>query len=177
MKKFLTLLALLALASAPAFGQVANTVVTFDSAKVTAGHALPGSNAIVTVSFKIQPGYYLHANRPSVARAVPTQMQLGTTPAARSLPAAYSAPGQKTIPNNPMPASVYEGAFTAQVPVVIAPNAQFPIALTGIVAYAPVNEKNHVAGRAEQVRFNVSIPRGTNAPPANTKAPADPKKK
>lgn len=177
MKTLLSLAGLVALAVTSALGQGANTIVTFDSAKVTAGHALPGSNAIVTVSFKIQPGYYLHANRPSVARAVPTQIQLGTTPAARSLPAAYSAPGQKTIPNNPMPASVYEGAFTAQVPVVIAPNAQFPITLAGLVAYAAVNEKNHVAGRTEQVRFNVTIPRGTNAPPANPKAPADPKKK
>jgi len=175
MKKLLTLSFLLALLTAPALGQ--GTIVTFESAKVKAGHALPGSNAIVEVSFKVQPGYYLHANRPTVARAVATQMQLGTIPAARSLPAAYSAPGQKTIPNNPTPASVYEGAFTATVPVIIAPNAQFPITLAGIVGYAPVNEKNHVAGRVEQVRFNVTIPRGQDVPPAKAKAPADPKKK
>ena len=177
MKNLIGLLAFLTFSSASVFGQGANTIVTFDSAKVTAGHALPGSNAVLTISFQVQPGYYLHANRPSVARATPTQMQLGTTPAARSFPPVYSAPGQKTIPGNPMPASVYESAFTALVPVVIAPNAQFPITFVGIIAYSPVNEKNHVAGRAEQVRFNVTIPRGTNAPPTNPKAPANPTKK
>ncbi len=176
MKTPLILLALFTLLAPPAFGQGA-TIVTFGSAKVTAGHALPGSNAIVTVSFTIRPGYYLHGNRPTVARAVATQMQLGSIPAARSLPAAYSAPGQKTIPGSQVPASVYEGAFTAQVPVIIAPNAQFPITLAGIVGYAPVNEKTHTAGRIEQVRFNVTIPRGQDVPPAKAKAPADPKKK
>lgn len=177
MKKLLSLLGVVGLTALPAFGQGANTIVTFESAKVTAGDALPGSNAVVTVTFKIRPGFYLHSNRPTVSRATATQVQLGTTAAARSLPAAFAAPGQKTIPGNQQPASVYEGGLATQVPIVIAPNATFPITLAGIIGYAPVNEKNHVAGRIEQVRFNVTIPRATNAPPASPKTPAAPKKK
>ncbi|MBI5799877.1 MAG: hypothetical protein HZA92_03995 [Verrucomicrobia bacterium] len=154
---------LCALAQAPA------TVVTFESAKVTAGNALPGSNAIVTVSFKIQPGYYLHSSRSNVARVTPTSLQVGAFGATRALPPAYSSPGQKTLPGKAVTAQVYEGSLTAQVVVVIAANATFPITLPGVIAYAPVNEKTHAAGRAEQVRFNITLPRNTNAPPATAK--------
>ena len=176
MKHLLPLFAAVFVVQHSAFAQA--TVVTFDSMKVTAGEALPGSNVIVTLSFKVQPGYYLHSNRPTVPRAIATEVRLGTIPAARSLPAAYGTPGQKTIPNITQPASVYAGALTAQVPVVIAPNAFFPIQLAGAIGYAPVNEKTHVAGRVEQVNFTVTIPRSTNQPPANAKSPTpDPKKK
>ncbi len=161
----------------------AQTVVTFDSAKVTAGDAQPGSNVVVTVSFKIQEGYYLHSNRPSVPRAVPTFVQVGTIPAARTLPTSYGGTGQKTVPGIPQPVAVYENVMNVQVPVVISPNAGFPISLAGMASYAPVDAKSHVVSRPEQVRFTVNIPRATNAPPAaakapaNTKAPVDPKKK
>ena len=183
MKHLLFLLCALTLSQRVAAAPAPATIVTFDSAKVTLGEALPGSNVVVTASFRIQPGYYLHVNRPTVQRATPTQILLGTSPAARSLPAAYSAPSQKTIPGNTMPVNVHEGVLSAQLPVVIAPNATFPIILQGAIAYAPVNEKTHAAARPEQVRFTVTIPRATNAPPANAKAPAnaktpaDPKKK
>ena len=77
--------------------------------------------------------------------------------------------------------SVYEGSLSAQIAVVIAPNAVFPIRLPGLIAYGPVNEKTHVQGRAEQVRFEINIPRATNVPPATAKTPTpkpgDPKKK
>ena len=50
--------------------------------------------------------------------------------------------------------------------------------LDKIPAYAAVNEKTQQPGRVEQVRFNITIPRATNTPPANAKSPAtDPKKK
>lgn len=177
MKPLLTLLCALFAAQLSAFAQ-ATTIVTFDSAKVTAGDALPGSNCVVLVSFKIQPGYYLHANRPTLPRVAPTIVQVGTMGATRALPPAYSATGQKTIPGNPQPVQVYEGGLTATVAVTIAPNATFPLTLPGVIAYAAVNEKNHTPGRPEQVRFNVTIPRTTNTPPATTKAPATvPKKK
>lgn len=177
MKHLLPLIATLLAAQLPAFSQ-ATTIVKFDSAKVTAGDALPGSNCVVTVSFQIQAGYYLHSNRPTVQRATPTIIQVGTLGATRALPAAYAAPSQKTIPGNPAPVPVYEGALSAQIPVVIAPNAVFPLALPGVLAYAPVNEKTQLPGRPEQVRFTVTIPRGTNPPPATAKSPTpDPKKK
>ncbi|MFM8469180.1 MAG: hypothetical protein ACKODH_04315 [Limisphaerales bacterium] len=177
MKHLPALLAILFGAQLSARAQ-APTIVKFDSAKVTAGEALPGSNCVVTVSFQIQAGYYLHPNRPTLPRVTPTTVQVGTLGLTRALPAAYAAPGQKTIPGNPAPVPVYEGALTAQIPVVIAPNAVFPISLPGVVSYAPVNEKTHTPGRPEQVRFTVSIPRGTNPPPANAKSPTpDPKKK
>lgn len=161
----------------------AQTIVTFDAAKVTAGDAQPGSNVVVSVSFKIQEGYYLHSSRPTVPRAIPTFVQVGTLPAARALPTSYGGTGQKTIPNQPQPVPVYENSLTVQVPVVIAPYAAFPISLPGVISYAPVDAKSHAVSRPEQVRFTVTIPRATNAPPAaakapaNTKAPADPKKK
>lgn len=180
MKHLLSFLAALAIVglAAPAQAQAPTTVVTFESAKLTAGDALPGSNAIVTVSFKIQPGYYLHSSRPVLPRVMATQVQIGTLGATRALPAAYSNPGQKTIPGSPVPVQVYEGSMTATVPIVIAPNAAFPLSLPGIIAYAPVNEKTQTAGRAEQVRFTVTLPRSTNTPPAAAKAPAvAPKKK
>ncbi len=177
MKHLLSLFAALLAAQLPAFAQ-ATTIVTFDSAKVAAGDALPGSNCVVLVSFKIRPGYYLHPNRPMLPRAVPTIVQVGSLGATRALPPAYSATGQKTIPGNQQPVPVYEGGLTATVAVTIAPNAVFPLTLPGLIAYAPVNEKNHTAGRSEQVRFNVTIPRTTNTPPATAKAPANaPKKK
>ncbi len=177
MKHLPPLLGVLFAAQLSAFAQ-ATTIVTFDSAKVTAGDALPGSNAIVTVSFKIKEGYYLHANRPTVPRATPTIVQVGTLGATRALPPAYSAPGQKAIPGIAQPVSVYEGGLTATIPVVIAPNAAFPIKLPGLIACGPVDAKTQVAGRPEQVRFEITIPRATNTPPANPKAPApDPKKK
>lgn len=158
--------------------QAPSTIVTFESAKLTAGDALPGSNAVVTVSFKIQPGYYLHTSRPMLPRVTPTQVQVGTLGATRALPAAYSNPGQKTIPGSPVPVQVYEGTMTATVPIVIAANAAFPLSLPGIIAYAPVNEKTQAAGRAEQVRFTITLPRSTNTPPAAAKGPAvAPKKK
>lgn len=151
------------------------TIVTFESANVTAGDALPGSNVVVAVNFKIQPGYYLHTSRPMVARATQTIVQVGVAGATRALPPTYSGPSQKTIPGNPQPVQVYEGGLTAKIAVVIAPNAVFPIKLPGVIAYGPVNEKTHLPGRAEQVRFEITIPRATNAPAA-PKA-ADPKKK
>lgn len=178
MKRLLLSLAVLGFAANSSFGQAAGTVVTFDSARVTAGDALPGSNAVVTVSFKIQPGYYLHSNRPTIQRATPTTIQAGMSGATRTFPPVYSTPGPKTIPGNAQPVMVYEGGLAAQVPVVIALNATFPITLPGLIAYAPVNGKTHAAGRLEQVRFNFTIPRGTNAPPPTPKAPAAaPKKK
>ncbi len=158
-------------------------VVTFDTAKVSGGDAQPGSNVVVTVSFKIQAGYYLHANRPTVPRAVATFVQVGTMPAARTLPTSYGGTGQKTIPNITQPVPVYENTLSVQVPVIISSNAGFPISLPGMISYAPVDAKSHAAGRPEQVRFTVTIPRATNAPPVaakaatNTKAPVDPKKK
>jgi len=177
MKHLPSLLAILFAAHLSTQAQAA-TIVKFDSAKVTAGEALPGSNCIVTVSFQIQAGYYLHSNRPTVQRATPTIIQVGTLGATRALPAAYAAPGQKTIPGNAAPVPVYEGVLTAQIAVVIAPNAVFPIVLPGIVAYAPVNEKTQLPGRPEQVRFTVTIPRGKNPPPPGAKSPTpDPKKK
>jgi hypothetical protein len=177
MKHLLTLLAVLSAAQLSAHAQ-ATTVAKFDSAKVTAGDALPGSNCVVTVNFLLQAGYYLHSNRPTVQRATPTIIQVGTLGATRALPAAYAAPGQKTIPGNPAPVPVYEGALSAQIPVVIAPNAVFPLTLPGILSYAPVNEKTQSPSRPEQVRFTITIPRGTNPPPATAKSPTpDPKKK
>lgn len=176
MKHLLALLAVLAAVQLSARAQ-ATTVVKFDSAKVTAGEALPGSNCVVTVSFQIQAGFYLHSNRPTVQRATPTIVQVGALGATRALPAAYSAPGQKTIPGNSAPVPVYEGALTAQIAVVIAPNAVFPISLPGVIAYAPVNEKTQSPGRPEQVRFTVTIPRGNNPPPAAKSPTPDPKKK
>lgn len=177
MKHLLPLLCALFTAQLSAFAQ-ATTIVTFDSAKVTAGDALPGSNCVVLVSFKIRAGYYLHSSRPVLPRVAPTIVQVGTVGATRALPPAYSATGQKTIPGNQQPVQVYEGGLTATVAVTIAPNAAFPLTLPGIIAYAPVNEKNHTPGRPEQVRFNVTIPRTTNTPPAAAKAPATaPKKK
>ncbi len=181
MKRLLPLLCALFVVQLSAFAQP-TTIATFDSAKVTAGEALPGSNVVVTVSFKIQTGHYLHANRPSVPRATPTMIQIGPAGATRALPAAYGATGQKTIPGTPTPVQVYEGGLTAQIPVMIAPNAAFPVTLPGVLAYAPVNDKTQVPSRLEQVRFSITIPRSTNTPPANPKAPAnakaaDPKKK
>lgn len=180
MKTLLSLLAALLVAQLPAAAQ-APTIVTFESASVTAGTALPGSNVVVNVTFKIQPGYYLHTSRPLVPRVTPTTVQAGYLGATRSLPPAYSGPGQKTIPGNPMPLSVYEGSLSAQIAVAIGANAVFPITLPGLIAYGPVNEKTHVQGRTEQVRFEFTIPRATNAPPATAKAPpakpGDPKKK
>lgn len=175
MKHLLPLLCCLFLAHQSARAQ-ATTIVTFESAKVTAGEALPGSNCVVTVSFKIQAGYYLHSNRPTVPRATPTIIQVGALGATRSLPPTYSATGQKTIPGNPAPVPVYEGSFTALIPVVLAPNATFPITLPGVIGYAPVNEKTQAAGRMEQVRFTMTIPRSTNPPAAKSPTP-DPKKK
>ncbi len=178
MKHLLSLICALFVAQHSVEAQAPATIVTFDSAKLTAGDALPGSNAIVTVTFKIQPGYYLHSNRPTVARAVATQVQVGTLGTTRALPPAYSNPGQKTIPGSPVPAQVYEGSLSVTVPVVIGANAVFPITLPGIIGYAAVNEKTQTAGRAEQVRFSVTLPRTTNTPPAAAKAPAvAPKKK
>jgi hypothetical protein len=179
MKSFLLPLAVGCLAAASAFAQAPTTIATFDSAKLTVGDALPGSNVVVTVSFKVQPGYYLHSNRPTVPRATPTLIQVGTLGATKALPAQFSAPGAtKTIPGNTQPVPVYEGGFTAQIPVMLAPNAVFPVTLPGILAYAAVNEKTQQPGRVEQVRFNITIPRATNTPPANAKSPAiDPKKK
>lgn len=177
MKHLLPLLCCLFVAQQSAFAQ-APTIVTFESAKITAGDALPGSNCVVTVSFKIQAGYYLHSNRPTVPRATPTIIQVGTLGATRALPPAYSATGQKTIPGTTAPVPVYEGALTAQIPVALAPNATFPVTLPGVIGYAPVNEKTQTAGRMEQVRFTMTIPRSTNTPPATAKSPApDPKKK
>ena len=126
MKHLLPLIATLLATQLAAFSQ-ATTIVKFDSAKVTAGEALPGSNCVVTVSFQIQAGYYLHSNRPTVARATPTIIQVGALGATRVLPPTYSATGQKTIPGNASPVPVYEGSFTALIPVVLAPNATFPI--------------------------------------------------
>ena len=176
MKHLLPLIAALLATQLAAFSQ-ATTIVKFDSAKVTAGEALPGSNCVVTVSFQIQAGYYLHSNRPTVPRATPTIIQVGPLGATRALPPAYSAPGQKTIPGNPAPVPVYEGGLTAQVPVVLAPNATFPLTLSGVIGYAPVNEKTQSAGRMEQVRFTMTIPRSTNPPPTAKSPTPDPKKK
>ena len=178
MKRILLSLALLWLAAGSSSAQAPATLVTFDSAKVTVGDALPGSNVVVTVSFKVQGTHYIYSNRPTTPRATPTQIQIGALGGTRALPAAFSAPAQKTIPGNAVQASVYEGGFTAQVPVVIAPNAAFPIKLPGIVAYQPVDAKTHVPSRFEQARFEINIPRATNTPPANAKSPSpDPKKK
>lgn len=174
MKRLFPLLCCLFVAQLSAFAQ-ATTIATFDSAKITTGDALPGSNVIVTVTFKIQAGNYLHVNRPTLPRATPTVIQVGAVGATRALPAAYGPPGQKTIPGSPAPVQVYEGGFTAQIPVMIAPNTAFPITLPGVLGYAAVNEKTQIAGRFEQVRFNITIPRSTNTPPANAKAPAAPK--
>lgn len=178
MTRLLLSLTSLWLVASPSPGLAAASIVTFDSAKITAGDALPGSNVVVTVSFKIQGTHYLHSNRPTTPRATPTLIQIGPLGATRALPAAFSAAGQKTIPGNAQPASVYEGGFTAQIPVMIAPNAAFPIKLPGVVAYQAVDAKTQVPNRMEQVRFEINIPRSTNAPPANAKSPApDPKKK
>lgn len=177
MKRFLLLLATLCFGVGSALVQAQTTIVTFESAKVTSGDALPGSNCIVTVSYKIQPGYYLHSNRPTVPRTTATVIQVGTIGATRALPPAYSATGQKTIPGIAAPVPVYEGSLTAQIAIVLAPNAVFPVTLPGVVSYAPVNEKTHTAGRAEQVRFSIAIPRSTNPPPAKANSPTpDPKK-
>ncbi|MEN9573586.1 MAG: hypothetical protein RL514_1441 [Verrucomicrobiota bacterium] len=174
MKTLLPLLGAFLITHLSASAQAPTTIVTFDSATVVAGTALPGSNVVVTVAFKIQPGYYLHTSRPLLPRVTPTLVQAGTLGATRSLPAAYSGPSQKTIPGSPMPLAVYEGGLTAQIAVALAPNAVFPIKLPGLISYAPVNEKTHTQGRAEQVRFEINIPRGTNALPAKA---GDPKKK
>ena len=130
MKTLLPLLGALLVAQLSASAQ-APTIVTFESATVTAGTALPGSNVVVTVSFKLQPGYYLHTSRPTVPRVTPTLVQAGSLGATRSLPAAYSGPGQKTLPNSPQPVSVYEGSLTAQIAIVLAPNAVFPLKQIG----------------------------------------------
>lgn len=177
MKHLLPLLCALFVVQHSALAQAPTTIVTFESAKLTAGDALPGSNAIVTVSFKIQPGYYLHSNRPILPRVMATQVQIGMLGATRALPAAYSNPGQKTIPGSPVPLQVYEGSMTVTVPIVIAANAAFPLSLPGIIAYAPVNEKTQTAGRAEQVRFTITLPRTTNTPPVGAKVPPVPPKK
>ena len=123
MKHLLPLFCALFVAQHYAPAQAPATIVTFESAKLTAGDALPGSNAIVTVSFKIEAGYYLHSNRPILRGAMATQVQVGTLGATRALPGAFSNPGQKTIPGNAVPVQVYEGGLTVTVPVVIAANA------------------------------------------------------
>lgn len=171
MKALLPLLGALFVAHQCGAAPAPTTIVTFDSAKVTAGEALPGSNVVVTVTFKIQPGYYLHTSRPTVARVTPTIVQVGVAGATRALPTSYAGPTQKTIPGNPQPVQVYESGLTVQIPVVIAPNAVFPIKLPGIIACGPVNEKTHVQNRPEQVRFEITIPRSV------TPKAADPKKK
>ena len=169
MKLWLSLLIVLGGAWQPAFAQM--PVVTFDSAKVVAGTALPGSNVVVNATFKIQAGYYLHGNRPTLPQAVATEAVVRGNNAVLVPPVAYGGTTQKTIPGTPQPIQVYEGALSLTVPVVIRPNAGFPIVLPGIIGYAPVDAKTHVAGPIEQVRFEITIPLATNLPPTNLKGP------
>ena len=167
-----SLLLLLTVTSGQA--QAPNPYVTFESASVTAGYALPGSNAVVTASFKIKEGYYLHSNRPLVRQATPTFAQVGQNASARAYPVAYSFPaGKKTLPGVAQPVEVYEGLLTVQVPVVVGSAAVFPITLPGVLTFVPMQDKTHAAAdRLQRVNFSVTIPRGTNQPPVNPKSPA-----
>lgn len=165
---------LLWLASVSGHAQAPNPYVTFESAIVTAGHALPGSNAIVTATFKLKEGFYLHSNRPLLRQATATFVQVGQNASARALPAAYSFPAsKKTLPGVPQPVDVYEGQLTAQVPIAIGPAAVFPITLPGFMTFVPMQDKAHTAAdRLQRVNFSVTIARSTNQPPTNAKAPA-----
>jgi hypothetical protein len=168
------LLFLLGLVPVSGQAQAPNPYVTFESATVTAGYALPGSNAVVTASFKIKEGHYLHSNRPLLRQATPTFAQVGQNASARAYPVAYSVPaGKKTLPGIAQPVEVYEGLLTMQVPVVIGPAAVFPITLPGVLTFVPMQDKTHAAAdRLQRVNFTVTIPRGTNQPPASAKSPA-----
>ncbi|NBR86496.1 MAG: hypothetical protein EB141_01540 [Verrucomicrobia bacterium] len=146
-------------------------VVAFDSAKVVGGTALPGSNLVVAATFKIQPGYYLHSNHPTMPKAVATEAQVSGNYAAQVPPVGFGATVQKTIPGTPQPVPVYEGSLSIQVPVVIRPNARFPLVLPGIIGYAPVEAKTHTPGPIEKVRFEITVPMATNVPPTNVKGP------
>lgn len=95
MKHLLPLFCALFVAQHYAPAQAPATIVTFESAKLTAGDALPGSNAIVTVSFKIEAGYYLHSNRPILRGAMATQVQVGTLGATRALPGRFLIQGRR----------------------------------------------------------------------------------
>lgn len=167
-------LLLLGLASVSVQAQAPNPYVTFENATVTAGYALPGSNAVVTASFKIKEGYYLHSNRPLLRQATPTFAQVGQNASARAYPVAYSFPAaKKTVPGVTQPVEVYEGLLTVQVPVVIGPAAAFPIVLPGVLTFVPMQDKTHAAAdRLQRVNYTVTIPRGTNPPPVNVKGPA-----
>lgn len=167
-------LLLLWVTSVTSQAQAPNPYVTFESATVTAGYALPGSNAVVTASFKIKEGYYLHSNRPLLRQATPTTAQVGQNASARAYPVAYSFPAsKKTLPAVPQPVEVYESLLTLQVPVVLSPAAVFPITLPGVLTFVPMQDKTHVAAdRLQRVNFSVTIPRGTNTPPVTAKTPA-----
>ncbi len=177
MKTSLLLHLALLLVPGLAFAQASNPYVTFESTSVKAGQALPGSNVVVTASFKIKEGFYLHSNRPLVRQATPTYVQVGQSYSARALPVAYDFPAsRKTLPGVVQPVDVYEGLLSVQVPVVISRTATFPITLPGSVSFVPVQAKNHTpADRVQRVNFTVTIPRTTNQPPAtarsNTKTP------
>jgi hypothetical protein len=174
MKFSALVLFLLWLASVSGQAQAPNPYVTFESATVTAGYALPGSNAVVTASFKIKEGYYLHSSRPLLRQATPTFAQVGQNASARAYPVAYSFPaGKKTLPGVTQPVEVYEALLTVQVPVVVGPAAVFPIILPGVLTFVPMQDKTHaMADRLQRVNFSVTIPRSTNQPPVNAKSPA-----
>jgi len=99
---------------------------------------------------------------------------VGQNASARAYPVAYSFPaGKKTLPGITQPVEVYEALLTVQVPVVIGPAAVFPITLPGVLTFVPMQDKTHAAAdRLQRVNFSVTIPRGTNQPPAGAKGPA-----
>lgn len=164
MKRFLCLSALLTTTFAA--GLLPNRAAEPVSIKQVEfkGDVKPGSNFVAVVTVVVEKGYYLNPNRVSSPQMYRTDLQVAQLPAIRSLPAVFSSGVPKTLPGVKEPVPVYEESFTVNVPLMLHPNAVLPLTVPAALSYQAT--QGTVRKPASQLRFNLLVPKATNAPPA-----------
>ena len=164
MQRFLRLSALLILTFA--FGLLTGRAAEPVSIKQVEfkGDVKPGSNFVAVVTVAVEKGTYLNPNRVSSPQMVRTDLQVAQLPAIRALPAAFSSGAPKTLPGVKEPVLVYEESFTVNVPLMLHPNAVLPLTVPAALTYQAT--QGAVRKPAAQLRFNLIVPKSTNAPPA-----------
>ena len=164
MKQLLFLASLwLATFTAAAQAKKAGEIVSIQQIDIR-GEAKPGSNIVAVVTVAVEKGVYLNSNRPPSPQLLRTDAQVFSVPAVKTLPVVFSSGSPKVIPGFKDPVPVYEESFTFTVPLMIHPNAVLPATLAGTMSYQAT--RGTVRQPAGQLRFNLVVPKATNAPPA-----------
>ncbi|MDQ2978235.1 MAG: sulfite exporter TauE/SafE family protein, partial [Acidobacteriota bacterium] len=150
-----------ALAAAPRPEEIVSA-----TARVVGG---PGQTASVRVDVRVAAGYHVNSHTPSEDYLIATALKLDPAPGVKAGAPVYPAGLSKKFEFADKPLSVFEGAFSVEIP--ISWSERLPAALSGTVDFQACNDKQCFAPASIPFRADTASPSAAAAPLAGAAVP------